>query len=122
MIRTGDLMKISHLALFALTGVALTGGLLQGAVAPERLDAAADMMTEIMSAPDQGIPQDLLEKAQCVVVVPGLKKGAFIVGGDYGRGFAVCRHAGAWGGPAAIKLGGGSFGAQIGVESTDVVM
>src|SRR6202171_6447685 len=53
---------------------------------------------------------------------PGLKKAAFIFGGDYGRGFALCRNNGAWGGPAAIKFGGGSFGAQIGGESTDVVM
>ncbi len=75
-----------------------------------------------MAAPDKGIPRDLLERAQCVVIVPGLKKAAFLVGGDYGRGFAVCRHAGGWGGPAAIRFGGGSFGAQIGLESTDVVM
>jgi len=87
-----------------------------------RLRASADVFREVMGAPDKGIPRDLLEKAQCVVIVPGLKKGAFIVGGDYGRGFAVCRHAGAWGGPAAVKFGGGSFGAQIGLESTDVVM
>jgi lipid-binding SYLF domain-containing protein len=87
-----------------------------------RLRASADVFREVMGAPDKGIPRDLLEKAQCVVIVPGLKKGAFLVGGDYGRGFAVCRHAGSWGGPAAIKFGGGSFGAQIGLESTDVVM
>jgi SH3 domain-containing YSC84-like protein 1 len=87
-----------------------------------RLRASADVFREVMGAPDKGIPRDLLEKAQCVVIVPGLKKGAFLVGGDYGRGFAVCRHHGVWGGPAAIKFGGGSFGAQIGIESTDVVM
>ena len=75
-----------------------------------------------MAAPDRGIPRDLLEKAQCVVIVPGLKKAAFMFGGDYGKGFAVCRHQGGWAGPAAIPFGGGSFGAQIGVESTDVVM
>lgn len=87
-----------------------------------RLQAAADVFREIMAAPDKGVPRDLLEKAQCVVIVPRLKKAAFLVGGDYGRGFAVCRHDGAWGGPAAIKFGGGSFGAQIGLESTDVLM
>src|SRR5580700_3672676 len=124
MIRTGDLMKISHLALFALTGVALTGGLLRGAIAPERLDAAADMMTEIMSAPDKGIPQDLLEKAQCIVVVPGLKKGAFIIGAKYGKGFMLCRKSSGvgWSAPAAIRVEGGSFGFQIGGSETDVVM
>lgn len=87
-----------------------------------RLRTSADVFREIMAAPDRGIPRDTLEKAQCVVIVPGLKKAAFLVGGDYGRGFAVCRHQGGWGGPAAIRFGGGSFGAQIGLESTDVVM
>jgi SH3 domain-containing YSC84-like protein 1 len=87
-----------------------------------RLRASADVFHEIMAAPDKGIPRDTLERAQCVVIVPGLKKAAFLVGGDYGRGFAVCRHHGGWGGPAAIRFGGGSFGAQIGLESTDVVM
>jgi lipid-binding SYLF domain-containing protein len=117
-------MKISHLALFALTGVALTGGLLRGAIAPERLDAAADMMTDIMSAPDKGIPQDLLEKAQCIVVVPGLKKGAFIIGAKYGKGFMLCRKSGGvgWSAPAAIRVEGGSFGFQIGGSETDVVL
>jgi lipid-binding SYLF domain-containing protein len=87
-----------------------------------RLRASADVLYDILGAPDKGIPHDLLEKAQCVVIVPGLKKAAFVVGGDYGRGYALCRHAGAWSGPAAIKFGGGSFGLQIGAESTDVVM
>jgi lipid-binding SYLF domain-containing protein len=87
-----------------------------------RLRSSAEVFHEIMAAPDKGIPRDLLEKASCVVVVPGLKKGAFVVGGEYGRGYALCRHAGGWTGPAAIKFGGGSFGAQIGAESTDVVM
>jgi lipid-binding SYLF domain-containing protein len=87
-----------------------------------RLRAAADVLHDILGAPDKGVPQDLLEKAQCVVIVPGLKKAAFVVGGDYGRGYALCRHAGGWSGPAAIKFGGGSFGLQIGAESTDIVM
>ena len=104
--------------------VALTGGLLQGAIAPERLESAADMMTEIMSAPDKGIPQDLLEKAHCIVLVPGVKKGAFIFGGKYGKGFMLCRKEGGvgWSAPAAIRVEGGSFGFQIGVSETDVVM
>jgi lipid-binding SYLF domain-containing protein len=87
-----------------------------------RLRSAADVFHEMMAAPDRGIPRDLLEKAQCVIIVPGMKKAAFVFGGDYGKGYAVCRHDGGWGGPAAISLGCGSFGAQIGVESTDVVM
>jgi lipid-binding SYLF domain-containing protein len=77
-----------------------------------------------MNTPDKGIPQDLLAKAQCVIVVPGLKKGAFVVGGQYGRGFAECRHADGmgWGAPGAVRVEGGSVGFQIGGSSTDVVM
>ena len=90
----------------------------------ERLDDSASLFSEIMGTPDRAIPQDLLEKAQCVVLVPELKKAAFGVGAKYGRGFAVCRGAGGtgWGPPAAIRIEGGSIGFQIGVSSTDVVM
>jgi lipid-binding SYLF domain-containing protein len=107
---------------FLVTGLAL--GVLHGQEqAPdERLRTATTVLHEILSAPDKGIPEDLLAKAQCVMIVPGLKKAAFVVGGEYGRGFALCRHEGVWGGPAAIKFGGGSFGFQIGGESTDIVM
>jgi SH3 domain-containing YSC84-like protein 1 len=87
-----------------------------------RLRSAASVFHEMISAPDKGIPRDLLEKAQCVIIVPGLKKAGFVFGADYGKGYALCRHEGGWTGPAAITLGGGSFGAQIGVESTDIVM
>lgn len=87
-----------------------------------RLRSSAAVFHEIMSAPDKGIPKDLLSKAQCVVIVPGLKKAAFVFGGEYGRGFALCRSHGEWGSPAAVRFSGGSFGAQIGGESTDVVM
>jgi len=109
---------------FVAAGAAVlaTGLWAQEETPDHRLRAAADVFHEVTSAPDKGIPRDLLEKAQCVIIVPGLKKAAFIVGGDYGRGYALCRHAGGWSGPAAIKFGGGSFGAQIGAESTDVVM
>ncbi|HYW46288.1 MAG TPA: lipid-binding SYLF domain-containing protein [Bryobacteraceae bacterium] len=90
----------------------------------ERLDDAASLLTEIMSAPDKSIPQDLFNKSYCIVLVPGLKKGAILVGGKYGRGFAVCRAAGGegWGSPAAMRIEGGSFGLQLGVSSTDVVL
>ena len=90
----------------------------------ERLDDAASLFSEIMGTPDRAIPQDLLEKANCIILVPDLKKGAFVVGGKYGRGFAVCRAPGGtgWGPPAAIRIEGGSIGFQIGVSSTDVVM
>lgn len=91
--------------------------------ADERLQDAARVLHEIMDTPDKGIPQDLLSKAYCVAVVPGVKKAAFIVGASYGKGFVVCRrhHAG-WGAPAAIRMEGGSFGFQIGGSDTDVVM
>lgn len=113
-------MRIAHAAL-----ILATGSLLHAASdAPKRLDDSADMLTEIMSAPDKGIPQDLLEKAQCVILVPGLKKGAFIIGGKYGKGFMLCRKSGGvgWSAPAAIRVEGGSFGFQIGGAETDVVM
>jgi len=92
--------------------------------AAERLAASATVFSEVMSTPDKGIPQDLLAKAQCVVIVPGLKKGAFVVGGQYGRGFAECRHESGtgWGAPGAVRVEGGSVGFQIGGSSTDVVM
>ena len=90
----------------------------------DRLADAAELFSEIMSAPDRSIPQGLLDKAPCVVIVPGMKKGAFVVGGKYGKGFAVCRGASGqgWGPPAAIRIEGGSFGLQIGFSSTDVVL
>ncbi|MGD0360515.1 MAG: lipid-binding SYLF domain-containing protein [Bryobacteraceae bacterium] len=92
--------------------------------APERLDESARILHEIMATPDKGIPQDLMNKSYCVVIVPSLKKGAFVVGAEYGKGFAVCRNSldVGWGAPAAIRVEGGSFGFQIGGSSTDVVM
>jgi SH3 domain-containing YSC84-like protein 1 len=113
-------MKLTHVALLLATG-----GLLHAAGdAAKRLDDSAVMLSEIMSAPDKGIPQDLLAKAQCVVLVPGLKKGAFIVGAKYGKGFLLCRKASGvgWSAPAAIRVEGGSVGFQIGGSETDVVM
>jgi lipid-binding SYLF domain-containing protein len=90
----------------------------------ERLDDSAALLSEVMSAPDKSIPQDLLNKAACIVIVPGLKKGAFVVGAKYGRGFAICRAGSGqgWGAPAAIRIEGGSVGLQIGVSSTDVIL
>lgn len=90
----------------------------------ERLDDAAALFSEIMGAPDRSIPQDLLDKSHCIVLVPGLKKGAFVFGGKYGKGFAICRnaHGEGWGPPAAIRIEGGSFGLQIGFSSSDVVL
>jgi SH3 domain-containing YSC84-like protein 1 len=93
------------------------------AKADARLDDAASLFSEIMETPDKAIPQSLLDKSACIVLVPGLKKGAFIVGGKYGRGFALCRANGeGWGPPAAVDIEGGSFGLQVGFASSDVVL
>jgi len=91
--------------------------------AEERLSDATNVFKEIMATPDKGIPQDLLEKAHCIVIVPGLKQAGFVLGAKYGRGFATCRkdHVG-WSAPAAYRIEGGSVGFQIGASSTDVVM
>ena len=77
-----------------------------------------------MGTPDRSIPQGLLNKSYCIVLVPGMKKAAVVVGAKYGRGYAVCRAASGegWGPPAAVRIEGGSFGVQIGVSSTDVVL
>src|SRR5580704_12329800 len=90
----------------------------------DRLDASADTLIDMMRASDQGIPQDLINKAHCVVVVPGMKKAGFIFGAKYGRGFAVCRREGGsgWSAPAAMQVEGGSFGFQIGASETDVAL
>jgi SH3 domain-containing YSC84-like protein 1 len=90
----------------------------------DRINRASAVFQEIMQAPDKGLPQPFLDKSQCVVVVPGLKKGAFIVGAKYGRGFLSCRHANGvgWSAPGAVRVEGGSFGFQIGGSETDVVM
>jgi len=89
-----------------------------------RLTAAAEVFRDVMGISDKSIPQDLLEKAECAVIVPGLKKGAFIVGGKFGRGFVICRNSNrvGWGSPAAIRVEGGSVGFQIGGAETDVIM
>lgn len=89
----------------------------------KRLVEAADVLQEVMDTPDKGIPQDLLDKAHCAVVVPGLKKGAFIIGAKYGRGFMSCRTGNVgWSAPGAVRVEGGSVGFQIGGSETDVIM
>lgn len=92
--------------------------------AADRLDDAADLMIGMMHASDKGVPQDLLNKSHCVVLIPGLKKAAFVIGAKYGRGFAVCRRASGkgWTAPAAIRVEGGSVGFQIGGSEQDVLL
>ena len=90
----------------------------------DRLWESSKVVDELVQAPDSDIPKDLLKKAECVAVIPGLKKAAFIIGGKYGRGFILCRaNSGlGWSAPAGVKVEGGSFGFQIGGSETDVVM
>jgi SH3 domain-containing YSC84-like protein 1 len=88
----------------------------------DRLDNSVKVLQEIMAAPDQGIPQEVLENAKCVAVVPRMIKGGFIFGGKHGKGVATCRTAKGWSAPAFFMIGGGSAGAQIGLEGVDLVM
>jgi SH3 domain-containing YSC84-like protein 1 len=99
-------------------------GLQAQSKAVKRMSEAADIFVETMEMKDQGVPQDLLNKANCAVLVPGMKKGGFIVGGKFGRGYAVCRKEGGqgWTAPAAVRVEGGSVGLQIGGSETDVIM
>lgn len=92
--------------------------------APKRLQTAAEAFKEVMGIPDKAIPQDLLEKAQCIVIIPDLKKGAFIVGGKYGKGFVSCRKKDGvgWSAPGSVRIEGGSVGFQIGASEMDVFM
>lgn len=90
--------------------------------ASERVQAAADVLNEIQTAPDSGIPQEILSRAECVAVVPSMLKGGFIFGGKYGRGLASCRTEKGWSAPAFFTVGGGSFGFQIGGQAVDLVM
>src|SRR5260370_8535001 len=90
----------------------------------KRLDEASAVFSEVMAAPDKGIPQELLEKAHCIVIVPDLKTGAFIVGGKYGKGYLSCRNKGGdgWSAPGTVRIEGGSVGFQIGGSTTDLIM
>jgi lipid-binding SYLF domain-containing protein len=89
-----------------------------------RLRESAEVLSEVMAAPDGGIPLDLLESAHCIVIVPGLKTGAFVFGGKYGKGYLSCRSNGrsGWSAPGTVRIEGGSFGFQVGGSETDVIM
>jgi lipid-binding SYLF domain-containing protein len=106
------------------TTLAFTPLLAQDNEVAKRLNDAAIVFSEVMDAPDKGIPQDLLAKAHCIVIVPDLKSAAFVVGGKYGKGYLSCRSQGGsgWSAPATVRIEGGSVGFQIGASSTDLIM
>ena len=88
----------------------------------DRLDHAGSVLREIMAAPDKGIPEEVLEHAKCIAVVPHMIKGGFVFGAQNGRGVATCRSANGWSAPMFFAITGGSWGLQIGVEGVDLVM
>src|SRR5579862_5619609 len=104
--------------------LAITPLLAQDNGSVKRLDEAAVVFSEVMATPDKGIPEDLLADAHCIVIVPGLKTAAFLVGAKYGKGYLSCRHKGGvgWSAPGTVRIEGGSFGFQIGGSATDLIM
>ena len=115
-------MKMRFFAALAATLLPFTA--YAASDAPKRLQTAAEAFKEVMGIPDKAIPQELLEKAQCIVIIPDLKKGAFIVGGKYGKGFVSCRKKDGvgWSAPGSVRIEGGSVGFQIGASEMDVFM
>jgi lipid-binding SYLF domain-containing protein len=108
------------LAMFGLGTLSWAGSAREDAT--ERLENAGTVLHEIMAMPDKGIPEEVLEHAKCIAVVPHMVKGGFIFGGKGGKGVATCRTANGWSAPAFITISGGSWGLQIGVEAVDVVL
>jgi lipid-binding SYLF domain-containing protein len=107
-----------------MTALALTPLMAMDKESAKRLDESAAVFSEVMATPDKGIPQDLLENAHCIVIVPGMKTAAFLVGGKYGKGYLSCRNKGGdgWSAPATMRIEGGSVGFQIGGSQTDLIM
>src|SRR6266849_6162445 len=110
--------------LLLIAAVAITPLLAKDNEPAKRLNDAAAVFSEVMAAPDKGIPQEMLEHANCIVIVPDLKTGAFVFGGKYGKGYLSCRNkrGKGWSAPAAVRIEGGSVGFQIGGSSTDLIM
>jgi SH3 domain-containing YSC84-like protein 1 len=106
--------------------IALTTGNLWAASGAEdsieRLQLSSDTLRAMINAPDKGVPEEVVNNAKCIVVIPHLVKGAFVIGGQHGRGIATCRTKEGWSAPAFVSMGGGSWGLQIGVEGVDLVM
>ena len=114
-------MSLFFVGAFALTATNLSAASgRQDSI--ERLHMASDTLTTMIDTPDKGIPEEVLSNAKCIVVVPHLVKGGFVIGAEHGRGVATCRTPEGWSAPAFVSLGGGSWGLQIGVEGVDLVM
>ena len=116
--KTMSLLLMSALGMFG--SYAFAGSAREDSVA--RLQSSVDVIHAIMATPDKGIPEEVLNDAKCILVVPNLIKGGFIFGGKHGRGVASCRTAEGWSAPAFVSVGGGSAGLQIGIEGVDLVM
>jgi len=116
--KTMSLLLMSAVGMFGT--YAWAGSAREDSVA--RLQASVDVIHAIMAAPDKGIPEEVLNDAKCMVVVPNMIKGGFVFGGKHGRGVASCRTAEGWSAPAFVSVGGGSAGFQIGLEGVDLVM
>lgn len=116
--KTMTLLLMSIMGMFGT--YALAGSARQDSVA--RLQSSVDVVNAIMATPDKGIPEEVLNDAKCILVVPNMIKGGFVFGGKHGRGVATCRTAEGWSAPAFVSVGGGSAGLQIGLEGVDLVM
>lgn len=127
--RTKEIRVVRHMkrlllwaVVVAFASVALAADQAKESKAVDRAQGAGDVLNEIQSAPDSGIPQNILSRAECVAVVPSMLKGGFVFGAKYGRGLASCRTPKGWSAPAFFVVEGGSFGFQIGGQAVDLVM
>ena len=120
---TGPTEEVGMRMILAAT-LAIAPLLAKGNDSVKRLNEAAAVFSEVMAAPDKGIPQDLMAKAHCIVIVPSLKTAAFLVGGKYGKGYLSCRNRSGvgWSAPGTVRIEGGSVGFQIGGSTTDLIM
>jgi lipid-binding SYLF domain-containing protein len=115
------LISLLMMSLIGLVGtLAWAGSAREDTV--DRMQKSVDVLQSIMATPDKGIPEEVLTGSKCILVVPNLIKGGFIVGGKHGRGVASCRTPEGWSAPAFVSVGGGSWGLQIGIEGVDLVM
>jgi SH3 domain-containing YSC84-like protein 1 len=117
-------MRMILAATLAMAPLALMPLLAKDNETAKRLDEATAVLSEIMATPDKGIPQDMLANSHCIVIVPGLKTAAFLLGGKYGKGYLSCRskNGAGWSAPGAVRIEGGSVGFQIGASATDLIM